>query len=167
MSLKRIARLLRRGSAAGVVWAMIPLVMVSGAPTASCACVACLCGAACPLDGSSAAGQASSDRSTTPAHPAQNFCGCCKVSDSPNRSQSNLHPHGTGFSGQQSRCHAVIAVRSAVQPSATPSSDGQMPALVHPAIQLLGHSLQARHRPEELNTGPPIDLLVTLCHLVI
>ena len=167
MALKQAIRQFRRWSAACVVWAMIPLTIASGAPAASCACTDCRCGAVCPLNRSIDTGQASGACSTEAPVSSQNCCGCCKLAAAAGQDQSPSRSNAPGFSGPQSRCRSLIAVRSAVSPIATPSCDQQVPALGELPVQLLGPGFQATHRPEQLDTGPPIDLTLKFCHFVI
>jgi hypothetical protein len=61
----------------------------------------------------------------------------------------------------------VIAVRHAVQPTVTKPHNNRAPALSALTVEFAHRGFRDSDRPENVHTGPPVDLIVTLGHLLI
>ena len=165
MTLTRTIRNLRRLGGAAIAWGMMPLVLAGGAPTVVCACTACGCGQAC--SSSNAAEKTANGTLASFGHAPASCCGCCKAATSPTSTRNSRCSSKSEFNVGQNRCRTVPAVRNAVQ-TAKVAFDSDAASIVPEfAAEVLLWSPRRIQRPVELNTGPPIDLIVAFCHLVI
>ena len=151
MTAHRLTRTLRRSIFSGVIWGMVPLAAFSGMPTVSCGCGGCRCGGGCSNGHSSGL--------TCCKAAADDVGSCCGE-----KHQTANGSHGNQFSNH--RCNTLIAARHAIQPIVTILDDSHATAAIAVASEFAGDSPARRH-PETLSTGPPIDLVVTLRHLLI
>ncbi len=165
---KAAIRLIRRRFNGAVLCAMVPLAFAGGLPTASCACVNCHCGANCTCGsaGASAGTAAASDKPACCCHCCCSHCtgeaGCCCAT------KAKTQPSGQGFSAPAGTgCQMTIAARAAIQPHVVAVNHHQplTSDLATPTPAL--HLTLAVDLTDSLNTGPPVDLVMTLQRLVI
>jgi hypothetical protein len=175
---KSLIRSIKRPFATGVVWAMIPLAAVSGMPVTRCACELCRCGANCAI-GSQCSGNCSS-AAESPAKRAccscccghcscaPGHCCCCSARKAAESSKVCHKATGEGFSGPSANgCRVSVTATPVVRVTTVIVSDHlplavDIVATAEPAQLLASADLRS-----PLNTGPPPDIVVTLCRLVI
>jgi hypothetical protein len=171
-------RAIHRRLNAGVLWAMIPLAAWSGIPTARCACVNCHCGAQCGIGSHSATGCSPASDSVKKTDDCSCCCGhsssadgcCCCHPKQPTPMQETCRRlPGNGFDSQSPHsCRMAISAVAGVQATMVVVSDHQplaMDVLAPSASSQTNHS--ALDRGDAFDTGPPVDLVVTLRRLVI
>jgi hypothetical protein len=184
MAPKLHQRWVRRGMTSALVWAMVPLAIISGAPVARCGCANCRdrnwsFGAACAADVTLFAGccntarvalrdNPSDSRSTPAAGLPSNSRSCCGDQRPVACRHGNSNPSGKGNPDRPQRCQTLLTIRPAVvQPTASvPDGTCLVAAQLLPVGRAAGLP-QAFDRIERIDSGPPIDLVVTLRHLLI
>ena len=177
MSLNRLTRTLRRSLYSGVIWAMAPLAAFSGLPTVRCGCEKCHCGKGC-FDGHSAlfsccdtaeAATAVAGRPTgSEKRQVQPEPSCCcggKHQTGAHRRSGDSTP-GDRVSVHQRHCNTQVTSHYVVRPAVTALDDTSAAVSTVLAVEFVGHYPASRH-PETHTTGPPINLVVALCHLLI
>jgi len=168
-------RRLRRHLSTALVWAMLPMAVLGGMPTANCACVNCQCGAACGLPGHTACCPAVESA-------AQNVCRCkccnghcdgkccCCVNTQPQQKQP-LNPADSKqklCSLPASRCHVSISSAASAIVAAMVGIDHHQPLTLDlPATLDSPLAVAAVDHFDGFSTGPPVDFVVTLQRLVI
>lgn len=166
---------LRRHLSTGLVWAMLALAVLGGMPTANCACVSCQCGAACGLPGHIACcpGVESAARNVCHCKCCNGHCdgkSCCcaktqqqlKQPLNPAESRQNL------CSLPASRCQVSISSAPSAIVAATVGIDHHQPLTLDlPATLDSLQAVAAVDYFDGFDTGPPVDLVLTLGRLVI
>jgi hypothetical protein len=166
---KATIRSLRRRFSGAVLWALIPLAFAGGLPTANCACLDCHCGAKCACGSMGASSAAASEKPAGCCHCCCGHCSgeagcCCCCCATKAKSQQT----GTGFSAPGGTgCQTTISAVSAIQPHVVVVKDHQPVTsdIATPTPSL--HLMRAVDLTDAFNTGPPVDLVVTLQRLVI
>jgi len=171
-------KLLNRRFYSGVIWAMIPLAVASGIPTVSCACVDCHCGSACAFGKCGSAGGDAVESTHQACHcpcccgghcsGACCCCGCCKGKQGTSNASTSQHPAGKGFGAPPSNnCRVSIAAVVCI-PTTMVTADKQLVLVVDlfSATPSFG-TLWGVDRTAEIDSGPPVDLVLTLNRLVI
>ena len=163
---KSTTRFVRRAFSASIVWTMIPLAALAGLPVASCACVKCECGTACKFA----------------LHSAVSCCYCCSNCPCAGTShcccmaklaaaskQTCQHAPGKGFNSPDSKgCRTSVTAIAGIRATHVAVADGYQPLSMDiPAVAASSESTWLLTRTNSLNTGPPINLVITLQHLVI
>jgi hypothetical protein len=171
---KSTIRFIRRGFAASMVWAMIPLAALAGLPTASCACVKCECGAACVFASHSPSSCAGGEKAACSAcccnhcPCAGTFHCCCLAKLAAAKKPTCQLVPGKGFNSPDSNgCRTSITAVAGIRATSVAIADGYQPLSMDvPGVALSSTSSWSLDRTS-LNTGPPLDLVVTLRRLVI
>jgi hypothetical protein len=175
---KSLIRSIKRPFATGLVWAMIPLAAVSGMPVTRCDCEVCRCGANCAFD-SQCSGNCSAAAETTPKGAccscccghcscAPGHCCCCSAKKAAEPTKVCHNAAGEGFSGPSANgCRVSTTATPVVRTATVVVSDQLSLAIDNLATTEPTHSLGLSEMRSPLDTGPPPDIVVTLCRLVI
>jgi hypothetical protein len=171
----RLIRTLHRHFSTAVVWAMVPLAVLGGVPTVSCACVNCHCEAACGSNMHGAAKSCLDSGSSRQAGCCSCCCGhcsggpgcCCQGKNVAHHAPPAAHQAGTGFEAQHNGCRTSVSVVTAIQTTKVVVSDHQPLTADVLTLNFPTRPIWSLDRTGEFNTGPPVDLVVTLQRLVI
>ncbi len=169
-------RMARRWVFSGVVWAMMPLAIVSGMPIKVCGCSACRCGSDAASDlaaagmtraEQTAAGSSGCCASHEQAPTIHSQCGCAgAVGDE--KSAAERGSTQKSVSQPACRCPTIVTERQAPQPVVVAASADQFTPVLDTKPTGLADKLSASFdRPADVDTGPPTDLVVVLRHLLI
>ena len=175
---KSLIRSMKRSFATGLVWAMVPLAALSGMPITRCACEVCRCGSNCAFDSHCSGNCSSAAESPAKGTCCSCCCGHCSCAPGncccchPKQSKAAAHvchkAVGDGFRGPSANgCRVSVTATPVVRVTTVVVSD-QLPlavgivATTEPAQWLTSADLRG-----PLDTGPPPDIVVTLCRLVI
>ncbi len=159
---KSTIRFVRRGFAASMMWAMIPLAAFAGLPTASCACLKCDCGAACKLTSHSAMNPVAGEQAGCSACCCANcpcagtsHC-CCLAKLAAAKKQTCQHLPGQGFNSSESNgCRTSITAVAGIRATTVGIAD-DVPAAVagccrscsfQPIELVAGSGRPIEHRP--------------------
>jgi hypothetical protein len=177
-----IIRSLGRRFSAGVIWAMIPLAAWGGMPTLSCACLDCHCGATCEFASHGTANPAAANPSdTVDSHNQTGCCSCCgcancqcaagccccQMKKFASKAPTCKHEGAPGFSQSQDGCKTSVSTVTAIRPTLVALNSHQpWVVAIFPPISA-SQSNRTLDRADPLNTGPPVDLVLTLGRLLI
>lgn len=157
----------RRCFSPALVWAMAPAIVWAGVPSINCACVTCQCGARCSFDPRSGSGDTSTCRHADCSCAGTSHC-CCKATLVAATVSSCPHPSESGFDkSDQGGCRSSVKLLTGIRTNIVVADDDQPLAIDLPAATVQNQARRSFDRTDALNTGPPVDLVVTLRHWII
>jgi len=174
---KRITRILRRGVRVGLAWALIPLIAWGSIPTLHCACENCQCGSTCSF-----ASECGAQAGHVPASEKTPCCGCCrgghcscpggccccKAKQLAAKGQSCPQSHGKDVNSFKAPgCRTSITTSTAIRTNLTVVDNAHSLAMDRLSTTYGTQATVSHERAFVLNTGPPVDLVMTYQRLLI
>lgn len=161
---RNLDRLTRRWLTAGVALALVPVTVIGGLPNLSCACETSPCG-----DSANRALPWSPLPCSQPLPAArdqgQSVRSCCERHHESVGARDTSVPAGKGFSTDGSHCRVAVALRNCPDLSAAVGLEFQLG--LPNALPIESATVAVRQVPVVLDTGPPVDLVLTLGHRLI
>ena len=175
---KRIIRCLRRCFGVGLVWGLIPLVAWGSIPTLHCACENCQCGSTCSF-ASECRPQAGHTSASAKTHcccccrdghcSCAGGCCCCKAKQLAAKGQSCPQSQAKDSNSvKEPGCRTSISTSTAaIRTNVTVVDNSHSLAIDRLSTTCGTQSTVSHERIIVLNTGPPVDFVVTYERLVI